>query len=203
MHRRRKRALSQSTTPSACTPSMPPKTTPPRQKKTEPPKKSGEISMRIKCVRFSVVPPRHAKLASHRDARCAHRTWAGRLLGTMTQNYLFCSENYISMRIRCCHFCVMGTISDRLPKVTCARHRDKLEQASDPASCVYPKKCQVFSCPQTRTDKLRSGKPQTNTPDLRHLLPQRQILRTGHVPEESVQVPENLCERCAGTSEHV
>ena len=53
----------------------------------------GEISMRIKCVQFSIVPPRHAKLASHRDARCAHRTWAGRLLGTMTQNDLFCCGN--------------------------------------------------------------------------------------------------------------
>ena len=33
----------------------------------------------------------------------------------------------------------MGTISNRLPKVKCARHRDKPKQASSvPASCVYP-----------------------------------------------------------------
>ena len=105
----------------------------------------GEIGMRIKCVRFSFVPPRHAKLASHRDARCAHRTWAGRLLRTMTQNDLFCCG--ISMRIRCCHFCVVGTISNRFPMVKCARHRDKPEQASsDPASCVYPTSVSGFAC---------------------------------------------------------
>ena len=57
--------------------------------------------MRTKCVRLSVVVlPRHAKLASHRlmddrDARCAHRTWAGRLSGTMTQNDLFRSGNFV------------------------------------------------------------------------------------------------------------
>ena len=48
---------------------------------------------------------------------------------------------------------------------------------------------------------------------LRHLLPvQRQILRTGHVPEKFVQnlcaghspqVSENLCKRCAGASTNV
>ena len=48
---------------------------------------------------------------------------------------------------------------------------------------------------------------------LRHLLPvHRQILRTGHVPEEIVQnlcagqseqVPEYLCERCAVASKNV
>ena len=49
-------------------------------------------------------------------------------------------------------------------------------------------------------------------PALRHLLPvHMQILRTGHVPEKIVQnlcagqprqVPENLCERCAGASKN-
>ena len=44
----------------------------------------GEISMRIQRVRFSVVPPRHAKLESH---------------GTMTQNDLFCNGNWYADQV--------------------------------------------------------------------------------------------------------
>ena len=40
----------------------------------------------------------------------------------------------------------MGTISNCLPEVKCARHRDKPEQASsDPASCVYPSLCFIIA----------------------------------------------------------
>ena len=55
--------------------------------------------------------------------------------------------------------------------------------------------------------------PSSVTLALRHVLPvERQILRKGHAPEKIVQnlcvgnsrqVPENLCERCAGAPKHV